>query len=110
MSEDKVKEMAKLLLSGAVMLAEQCPVCGAPLFRLKDNTIKCPACGYTKAEKVEKKEKEETKQKITIGTEKEILTKKLDLLLQILEKSQDVNEIRAILEAIKVIHELLRET
>lgn len=107
MSEDKVKEMAKLLLSGATMLAEQCPVCGAPLFRLKDNTIKCPSCGYTKTEKVEKKE--ETIQEITTRTEKEILTKKLDLLLQNLEKSQDVNEIRVILEAIRVIHELLRE-
>lgn len=104
MNEDKVKEMAKLLLSGAIMLAEQCPVCGAPLFRLKDNTVKCPSCGYVKTEN-----KEEAKQKITTGTEKEILTKKLDSLLQSLEKSQDVNEIRTILEAIKIIHELLKE-
>ncbi|MEM3368783.1 MAG: Sjogren's syndrome/scleroderma autoantigen 1 family protein [Thermoproteota archaeon] len=104
MNEDKVKEMAKLLLSGAIMLAEQCPVCGAPLFRLKDNTIKCPSCGYTKTEK------KEIKPKNTIGTEKEILAKKLELLLQGLEKSQDVNEIRTILEAIRIIHELIKET
>lgn len=108
MNEDKVKEMARLLLSGAVMLAEQCPVCGAPLFKLKDNTVKCASCGYVKTEKAKKGEKEEIEQKITM--EKEILTKKLDLLLQSLEKSQDANEIRAILEAIRIIHELLGRT
>jgi len=104
MGEDKVKEMAKMLLSGATMLAEQCPVCGAPLFRLKDNTVKCPSCGFVKEEKTIKKG-EEPEHKVI--TEKEILTKKLESLLLSLEKTEDVNETRTILEAIKIIHELL---
>ena len=40
-----VKKMADLLRSGAAMLAERCPLCGLPLFRLKSGEVVCPIHG-----------------------------------------------------------------
>jgi len=36
--------MVDLLRSGAVMLAETCPVCHTPLFKLKSGDVYCAAC------------------------------------------------------------------
>ena len=40
-----VKKMARLMMQGAVMLAERCPICGLPLFRLKNGQVICPVHG-----------------------------------------------------------------
>ena len=40
-----VKKMADLLRSGAAMLAERCPLCGLPLFKLKSGEVVCPVHG-----------------------------------------------------------------
>ncbi len=40
-----VKKMAQLMMQGAVMLAETCPVCGLPLFRLRSGEVVCPVHG-----------------------------------------------------------------
>ena len=43
--EETIKKMAELLRSGAAMLAETCPICGSPLFRLKSGEVVCPLHG-----------------------------------------------------------------
>ncbi|MGC9149009.1 MAG: Sjogren's syndrome/scleroderma autoantigen 1 family protein [Sulfolobales archaeon] len=43
--EEAIKKMAELLRSGAAMLAETCPICGSPLFKLKSGEIICPIHG-----------------------------------------------------------------
>ncbi len=40
-----VKKMAVLLMQGAVMLQETCPLDGLPLFRLRSGEIVCPVHG-----------------------------------------------------------------
>ncbi len=40
-----VKRMAELMLRGAVMLADTCPLDGLPLFKLKNGDIVCPVHG-----------------------------------------------------------------
>jgi len=40
-----VKRMARLMMQGAVMLAETCPICGLPLFRLRSGEVICPVHG-----------------------------------------------------------------
>ncbi len=40
-----VKKMAALLMQGAVMLQETCPLDGLPLFRLRSGEIVCPVHG-----------------------------------------------------------------
>ncbi|MCS7138930.1 MAG: autoantigen p27 domain-containing protein [Crenarchaeota archaeon] len=39
-----VKKMAEALQSGAVMMADHCESCGAPLFRYRDGRVKCVNC------------------------------------------------------------------
>ncbi len=40
-----VRKMAQLMMQGAVMLAETCPICGLPLFRLRNGDVVCPVHG-----------------------------------------------------------------
>jgi UPF0148 protein len=40
-----VKKSAELLKQGAKMLSIQCPICGSPLFRLRNGDIVCPIHG-----------------------------------------------------------------
>ncbi len=40
-----VKKMADLLRAGATLLAERCPVCGLPLFRLRSGEVICSTHG-----------------------------------------------------------------
>lgn len=42
--ESIYKKMAELLKAGNVMLAESCPDCKVPLFKMKDGKIICPSC------------------------------------------------------------------
>ncbi|MCE4600484.1 MAG: hypothetical protein F7C38_02825 [Desulfurococcales archaeon] len=42
---DVVKKMAQLMMQGAVMLSETCPICGLPLFRLRSGEVVCPVHG-----------------------------------------------------------------
>jgi UPF0148 protein len=42
---EAMKRMVQLLQQGAVMLAETCPICGLPLFRLKSGEVVCPIHG-----------------------------------------------------------------
>ncbi len=49
MSKDKndvarMKRMVDLLRSGATMLADICPICNSPLFKLKSGDVYCPGC------------------------------------------------------------------
>ncbi len=44
LSDEDIKRMSELLKSGATMLADTCPVCGSPLFRLRDGSVICPHC------------------------------------------------------------------
>ena len=65
-----VKKMAELLRSGAVMLDKTCPICGLPLFKLKDGEIVCPIHGPVKV----------------VTTESEAVSVMTDAILDELEK------------------------
>ncbi|MHA1583655.1 MAG: Sjogren's syndrome/scleroderma autoantigen 1 family protein [Promethearchaeota archaeon] len=54
MSDQDIKQMAKLLKSGATMLDKACPYCGQILFRLKNANLFCPHCNKAIAPKIEK--------------------------------------------------------
>jgi len=42
--KDSVSRMVDMLRGGAVMLAEACPVCRTPLFKLKSGEVYCATC------------------------------------------------------------------
>ena len=56
-SDDKIKDMAGLLLSKATMLQYHCSECGSPLFK-KDKKVFCPKCGELKTKKAAPEKKE----------------------------------------------------
>lgn len=58
--KDPVKIMAELLKSGAVMLADVCPVegCNLPLFKLKSGEIVCPVHGRVHVVKTDEEARE----------------------------------------------------
>lgn len=43
--KELVKRIASMVMQGAVMLAETCPLCGSPLLRLKNGDVVCPIHG-----------------------------------------------------------------
>jgi UPF0148 protein len=57
---DPVKIMAELLKSGAVMLAETCPIegCNLPLFKLRNGEVVCPVHGRVHIVKTEEEARE----------------------------------------------------
>ncbi len=55
---DVVKRAAELLKEGAVMLPETCPLCGSPLYKLRDGRIVCPIHGEIRKIKSKKEETE----------------------------------------------------
>jgi len=57
---DPTKIMAELLKSGAIMLAETCPVegCHLPLFKLRTGEVICPIHGRVHIVKTEEEAKE----------------------------------------------------
>ncbi|MEM0241037.1 MAG: Sjogren's syndrome/scleroderma autoantigen 1 family protein [Candidatus Nezhaarchaeales archaeon] len=40
----RMRRMVDLLRSGATMLADVCPICNSPLFKLKSGEVFCPGC------------------------------------------------------------------
>ncbi len=44
-NKEVIRKMAQLMMHGAVMLKETCPICGLPLFRLKNGDVICPVHG-----------------------------------------------------------------
>ncbi|MEM3180600.1 MAG: Sjogren's syndrome/scleroderma autoantigen 1 family protein, partial [Candidatus Bathyarchaeia archaeon] len=64
-SSDKVKLMADLLRSGAVLTDLSCPACASPLFRLRSGEIWCAQC---QKKVVIVKEEEEAKEVETLAT------------------------------------------
>ncbi len=48
-----VRKMAELMRSGATMLDKSCPLCGAPLFKLRSGEIICPIHGPVRIVKSE---------------------------------------------------------
>ena len=53
-----IKRAAELLKEGAVMLPETCPICGSPLYKLRDGRIVCPVHGEIMKIKSKKQETE----------------------------------------------------
>ena len=51
--DEVVRKMAELMRSGATMLDKSCPLCGAPLFKLRSGETICPTHGPVRIVKSE---------------------------------------------------------
>ena len=101
---DVAKRAAELLKQGAVMLPETCPLCGSPLFKLKNGDVVCPIHGKIILAKNEKE--------VTRVTEDEVIDKLVkkvtDLISRRLENLSvdDLNDVKLMLEVLNLAEEL----
>ncbi|BDC19008.1 Sjogren's syndrome/scleroderma autoantigen 1 family protein [Acidianus sp. HS-5] len=58
MTDDSIKKAAELLRQGATMLSDACPICGSPLFKLKNGDVICPVHGKVYIVKSDEEEKQ----------------------------------------------------
>ncbi len=84
-----IKRMVELMRSGAVMLDQQCPICGSPLFRLRSGEIACPIHGSVRVVRSESEAIEAMSEAILDEVE-QLASRKLHELVVALE-SGDVN-------------------
>jgi len=86
--DPSVKKMATLLRQGATMLADACPQCGSPLFKVKDD-IYCVKCDrrivYTQSDE----EVEVQAVKTLIPELRETLINKLKALNEVVDNETD---------------------
>ncbi|ABM81446.1 Sjogren's syndrome/scleroderma autoantigen 1 family protein [Hyperthermus butylicus] len=108
-----MKKMADLLRAGATMLAETCPICGLPLFRLRSGEIVCPIHGRvyivrdeSEAARVEVQGVLEELEKVVARSIGETLSRE-GLTAESLERLKDLLDV---LERVERILALVRET
>lgn len=87
--DTSVKKMADLLRRGATMLADACPQCGSPLFKVDDD-IYCVRCDRRIVYAESDEEVETQAVRILIPELKETLIGKLKVLNDLVESETDV--------------------
>jgi len=86
--DPSVKRMADLLRQGATMLADACPQCGSPLFKVKDD-IYCVKCDRRIVYAQSDEEVETQAVKILIPELRETLINKLKALNEVVDSETD---------------------
>jgi len=86
--DPSVKRMADLLRQGATMLADACPQCGSPLFKVKDD-IYCVKCDRRIVYAQSDEEVEAQAVKILIPELRETLISKLKDLNEVVDSETD---------------------
>ncbi len=104
LTEDRIKKMAELLKSGAVMLDASCPLCNSPLFKLKSGEVVCPVHGPVKIVKSES-EVVELRTKYVLDRLESLITQQLDSLVSGVEREGEADI--EYLEKIKLWLEIL---
>jgi len=84
-----VKKMADLLRRGATMLADSCPQCGSPLFKVGDD-VYCAHCDRRIVYASSEEEVEATAVKSLLPELRETLIGKLKALNELVETETDV--------------------
>ncbi|HIC98824.1 MAG TPA: hypothetical protein EYP08_04060 [Pyrodictiaceae archaeon] len=102
-----IKQMADLLRAGAAMLAERCPVCGLPLFRLRSGEIICPQHGRVFVVRSESEYRKVSAQGVLEELE-ELATKKISELIYKLEKGYDREAISELREWLNILEQVER--
>ena len=88
--DSSVKKMAELLRRGATMLADSCPQCGSPLFKVGDD-IYCVKCDRRIVYATDEETVEVQAVKSLIPELRETLIRKLKALNELVETETDVD-------------------
>ncbi len=106
-----VKRATELLRGGATMLAEACPLCNSPLFKLPSGEVVCPIHGRVMLVKTEEEVSEANVLSTLTELEKSI-TNKLNMYVNKLKSSEaefeDARNVIAWLDALERIEKIKR--
>jgi UPF0148 protein len=106
MSEGSMKEMAELLRKGASMLGESCPICGTPLFKLRNGEIICPNCNRP----IRYVEPDEDTERITQkGSLEATIMRKITEVQRMLEDEKEPQRIRDMTSTLMALLEALEK-
>ncbi|MFX1485900.1 MAG: Sjogren's syndrome/scleroderma autoantigen 1 family protein [Promethearchaeota archaeon] len=103
MKKKKTNKMVELLLSGATMLSNSCPVCASPLFKVHGD-IYCPTCDKKVLIVKEGEESSSVVSSVLLPRMDEIVSSKLQDLNKRMEEEKDPEKLRSIA---KLLNELL---
>lgn len=104
-----IKKMAELLRAGATMMAETCPDCKVPIFRLPDGEMICPGCDRkvvfaksTEAEKV-------AAQSSAASELEDVMQRKVKLIKEKMEKTDDPKELEGLSRSLSSLLDALEK-
>lgn len=103
MKKKKTNKMVELLLSGATMLSNSCPVCSSPLFKVRGD-IYCPTCDKKVLIIKEGEESSSIVSNVLLPRINEIVSSKLQELNKRMEEEKDPEKLHSIA---KLLNELL---
>ncbi|TFG28646.1 hypothetical protein EU527_17060 [Candidatus Thorarchaeota archaeon] len=93
--DESVKKMAELLRRGATMLADSCPQCGSPLFKVGDD-VYCVRCDRRIVYTSEDESVEAKAVKSLLPELRTTLIGKLKVLNELVESEQDIETLTRI--------------
>ena len=108
-NDKHIKRMADLLRQGATLTDLSCPVCGSPLFRLKDGTL---WCGKDEKKVVIVKEGEEPPKKPTnlgLDTLEATLMSKVQDIEGKIQRTENVDELQKLTSALSELLDSLEK-
>jgi UPF0148 protein len=91
-NDSSVRKMAKLLRQGATMLADACPQCGSPLFKVQED-IYCAKCDRRIVYANSDEEVESHAVKTLIPELRETLITKLKSLTEVIDAETDTESL-----------------
>ncbi|MEM1542398.1 MAG: Sjogren's syndrome/scleroderma autoantigen 1 family protein [Ignisphaera sp.] len=103
-----VKRSVELMRSGAILLAEVCPLCRSPLFKLRSGEIMCPIHGRVMVVKTEEEVAEASVIGVLTELEKKISNLLINRVKKISEDEASYDEARDIVMWLEAIERIER--
>jgi len=108
MKKEKTNKMVELLLSGATMLSNSCPVCASPLFKVRGD-IYCPTCDKKVLIVKEGEESTTVVSSVMLPQIDEMVFSKLQDLNKQLEEEKDPEKLYSIAKLLNVLLDILEK-
>lgn len=104
-----VKKMADLLRGGATMMAETCPDCNVPIFKLKSGEMVCPGCDrrvvFAKSTEAEAL----AAQSSSTSELERVMSGKVDMIRAKMEKTDDPKELEDLSKSLSSLLDALEK-
>lgn len=91
-----IKKMADLLRGGATMMAETCPDCKVPIFRLTDGEMICPGCERRVVFAKSTEAKKVAAQSSATSELEDMMQRKVQMIKEKMEKTDDPKELEGL--------------